>query len=223
MMPEQSLGSGTRRSYPLETISPMISAVPFRPSRRVPAARLLAGLFVAVLSLAGWQPAARAEAPTAYMQRVANELIAASRSGSSSAFSAVLRSHADVPWLGMSSLGNYANALPAGERPTYYNGMINFLGRYAAKEAPKYAVASGVVTGVAGETKAGVEVDSRLTLRNGDTYDIRWLLVRRGQGFKVRDAQVLGFWMSPFLKNLFENYIAENGGNPRALVVALNR
>jgi phospholipid transport system substrate-binding protein len=80
-----------------------------------------------------------------------------------------------------------------------------------------------VVTGVAGETKAGVEVDSRLTLRNGDTYDIRWLLVRRGQGFKVRDAQVLGFWMSPFLKTLFENYIAENGGSPRALVMALNR
>ena len=39
----------------------------------------------------------------------------------------------------------------------------------------------------------------------------------------MRDAQVLGFWMSPFLKDLFEKYIGENGGNPRALVVALNR
>jgi phospholipid transport system substrate-binding protein len=33
----------------------------------------------------------------------------------------------------------------------------------------------------------------------------------------------MGFWMSPFLKNLFEAYIGENGGNPQALVIALNR
>jgi hypothetical protein len=39
----------------------------------------------------------------------------------------------------------------------------------------------------------------------------------------VRDAMVLGFWMTPFLKKLFEDYIAQNGGNPRALTAALNR
>jgi phospholipid transport system substrate-binding protein len=39
----------------------------------------------------------------------------------------------------------------------------------------------------------------------------------------VRDAMVVGFWMTPFLKKLFEDYIAENGGNPSALVAALNR
>jgi hypothetical protein len=34
---------------------------------------------------------------------------------------------------------------------------------------------------------------------------------------------VLGFWMTPFLKNLFEDYIAKNGGNPRSRAAALNR
>jgi phospholipid transport system substrate-binding protein len=34
---------------------------------------------------------------------------------------------------------------------------------------------------------------------------------------------VLGFWMTPFLKKLFEDYIAQNGGNPSALVAALSR
>jgi hypothetical protein len=29
--------------------------------------------------------------------------------------------------------------------------------------------------------------------------------------------------MTPFLKKLFEDYIAENGGNPSALITALNR
>ena len=54
-------------------------------------------------------------------------------------------------------------------------------------------------------------------LADGSAYDVRWLLARHGTGFKVRDAMVLGFWMTPFLKKLFEDYIAQNGGNPRAL------
>jgi hypothetical protein len=29
--------------------------------------------------------------------------------------------------------------------------------------------------------------------------------------------------MTPFLKNLFEDYISKNGGNPRALTTALSR
>ena len=41
--------------------------------------------------------------------------------------------------------------------------------------------------------------------------------------YRVRDAMVLGLWMTPFLKKLFEDYIAQNGGNPRALTAALNR
>ena len=186
--------------------------------RRSLTAALVSGVWL--LASAGM---AVAETATAYMQRVANELVAASRAGSTVQFAAVIRNHADVPWLGLYSLGSYARTLPAADRPTYFNGMVNFIGKYAAKESPKYPVASAVIAGQAGETKDGVEVDSRVTLKSGESYDVRWLLVRRGSGFKVRDAQVVGFWMSPFLKNLFENYISENGGNPKALVVALNR
>ena len=157
------------------------------------------------------------------MQRVANELVTAARGGSQQAFAAVIRRHADVPHIGMSSLGTYARVLATTDRPSYFSGMVNFIARYAAKEAPKYPVASAIAMSQTTEDKDGVYVDSRVTLRSGETYDVRWWLVRNGASFKVRDAQVAGFWMSPFLKNLFENYIGENGGNPKALVVALNR
>ena len=50
-----------------------------------------------------------------------------------------------------------------------------------------------------------------------------FLLSQYGGSYKVRDAMVYGFWMTPFLKKLFEDYIANNGGNPRALMAALNR
>jgi phospholipid transport system substrate-binding protein len=101
--------------------------------------------------------------------------------------------------------------------------MINFIAKYAAKTSPEYPVASAVVTGQGPGEAGGTYVDARITLRSGDGYDVRWLVVKSGKGYKVRDAQVVGFWMTSFLNNLFQNYITENGNNPRALVLALSR
>ncbi len=183
---------------------------------------VLAALLALPLFMSMATPA-RAEHPTAYMQRVANELIAAQRLGGGQAFAAVFRRHADVPWLGTSALGNYAQRLAVADRPNYYNGLIKFISNYAAKEAPKYPAKRAMVMSATEEGGKGLYVDTVIELESGETYDIRWWLTRQGTTFKVRDAQVVGFWMSPFLKNLFETYIAENGGNPQALVVALNR
>jgi phospholipid transport system substrate-binding protein len=182
-----------------------------------------AALVLTVLAFAFTAVPANAESAATYMQRVQNELIGAQRSGSVSAFAGVLRKHMDVPSIGISALGPHAAALPRNDRPAYFNGMISFISKYAAKEAPKYPVASAVVIGQGEETVGGSTVDSRITLRSGESYDIRWKLVRRGSGYKVRDAQVVGFWMTSFLDNLFQNYISENGNNPRALILALNR
>ncbi len=168
-------------------------------------------------------PVVRRESPAGFMKRVGNELLAASRSRSTSQFAMVLNSNADVPSIGISALGEYARSLPKTDRPVYYNGMINFIARYAAKEAPKYPVARFVVTSQSKEEARGTYVDSRITLASGDSYDVRWLVVKRGNTYKVRDAQVIGFWMTSFLDNLFQSFISDNGGNPKALVVALNR
>ena len=168
-------------------------------------------------------PVARAESPAGYMKRVGNELLAASRSGSAAQFAMVLNSNADIPSIGLSALGDYARSLPKNDRPVYYNGMINFIARYASKEAPKYPVARFIVTAQSKNDARGTYVDSRVTLADGSAYDVRWLVVKRGQTYKVRDAQVIGFWMTSFLDNLFQSFISDNGGNPKALVVALNR
>ena len=190
-------------------------------ARRLRALASLPLVWAAMLAITALP--AHAEAPATYMQRVSNELIAAQRTGSVSAFSTVLRRHMAVSSIGLTALGPHAATLPKTDRPAFYNGMINFISKYAAKEAPKYPVASAIVPGQSAETAGGATVDSRLTLRSGETYDIRWKLVREGQSFKVRDAQVVGFWMTSFLDNLFQTYISENGNNPRALVMALNR
>jgi phospholipid transport system substrate-binding protein len=206
--------------------SPHCAPAPVREAPRHAGFLALGWALLAItLVLSALAPAARAETAAGYMQRVANEMITASRGGggSASAFASAIRSHADVPAIGLTALGSYANSLPKADRPTYFNGMVNWIARYAAKEAPKYPVAKAVMVGQSEESASGAMVDSRVTLRDGTTYDVRWRLVRRGSVYKVRDAEIIGFEMTSFLNTLFQNYISENGGNPKALVVALNR
>lgn len=171
---------------------------------------------------AGLSSAAQAEAPARFMQRVANQLIAAQRSGSASAFRQVLQTHGDLPSIGLYSLGSYRRKLPRSQRGSYYSGMISYIARAVMIESTNYPVLKAVVVGQTKETKAGVYVDSVVTLKSGSAYDVRWWLIRRGSTYKVGDAQVVGFWARDALKSQFENYIASNGGNPKRLVLALN-
>ena len=157
------------------------------------------------------------------MAQVGRELMAAARTRSPGVMANVIQRYGDVSYIGLYSLGSYRNQLSAAERTTYYGGMVRFISRYAASEAPKYPVARVEWSDQSFRGANGLMVDSKLTLDDGSVYEVRWLLAQYGNTFKVRDAMVVGFWMTPFLKNLFEDYIARNGGNPRELVAALNR
>lgn len=166
---------------------------------------------------AGEDPAVR------YMRRAANALIGAQREGTQFSFERVVKQYGHVPAIGLAALGNYRRGLQHGDRNSYYRGLARFIGRYAAKEAPKYPVAKAKFAPSSIRDGRSVMVDSQIVLKDGSTYDVRWLLIPNRNTFKVRDAQVLGFWISPFLQQLFENYIAENGGRVGSLVMALNR
>jgi phospholipid transport system substrate-binding protein len=167
-------------------------------------------------------PARAADPAVAFMDKVAHELLAATRSRSPALISAVIHRYADTGYIGSYSLGSYRSQLTPGDRPGYLAGMVRFIGRYAATESPKYPVATYKITGSL-RGGQGIMVDSVVTLRDGSSYDVRWLLTQSGGTYRVRDAMVYGFWMTPFLRKLFENYIAENGGHVRALVAVLSR
>lgn len=185
------------------------------------ASSVLMGLAVlCAMLLAG--PARAADPAVAFMEKVAHELLSATRSKSPALVSAVVHRYADTGYIGSYSLGSYRAQLAPGDRPGYLAGMVRFIGRYAATEAPKYPVATYKITG-SSRGGQGIMVDSVVTLRDGSSYDVRWLLTQAGPTFRVRDAMVYGFWMTPFLRKLFENYIAENGGHVRALVAVLSR
>ena len=172
------------------------------------------------------RPAMADESPVQFINRMARELIAANRSGSAPSFAAAIYKNAHVKAIGHYALGNYRNSLKQADRDNYHNGMVRFISRYAAGESKKYQVERADIKGQPYRSQSGIMVDTVVTLRDGQTYDVQWLLQASGGTYKVRDAKVnvmLGeYWMTPFLKDLFEKYIAENG-SVTALVVALNR
>jgi phospholipid transport system substrate-binding protein len=183
----------------------------------------LAGLAAICTLLAAVLPASAADPAVVYMAQVGKDLMAAARTRSPGVMAQVINRHADVRVIGNYSLGEYRNKLTEADRPAYFEGMVRFISRYAASEAPKYPVARVEWSNQSTRGSGGVMVDCKVVLADGTAYDVRWLLGKYGNTYKVRDAMVLGFWMTPFLKKLFEDYIAQNGGNPRALTAALNR
>jgi phospholipid transport system substrate-binding protein len=191
------------------------------------AAAALSSCVLATLGLA-WLTAtppraAPADPAVKFMAQVGRELMAAARTRSPGVMAGVIQRYGDVSYIGLYSLGSYRHLLSTEERTAYYGGMVRFISRYAANEAPKYPVARVEWSDQSVRGANGLMVDSKVILEDGSVYEVRWLLAKYGQSYKVRDAMVVGFWMTPFLKKLFEDYIAENGGHPRALVAALNR
>jgi len=158
-----------------------------------------------------------------FMEQVARDLLAGARTQSPILLANAVKRYGDVNYIGSYSLGTYRAKLSQADRPNYLNGMVRFIGRYAATQAPKYPVAKYEIISPSIQGGSGLMVDSRITLRDGSTYDVRWLLQKYGNTYRVRDAMVYGFWMTPFLKSLFETYIGENGGDVKSLVVVLNR
>jgi phospholipid transport system substrate-binding protein len=157
------------------------------------------------------------------MSQVGRELMAAARTRSPGVMANVVHKYGDVAYIGLFSLGEYRARLATTDRPGYYSGVVRFISRYAAGEAPKYNVVRVEWSNQSVRSASGVMVDSKVYLQDGSAYDVRWLLSKYGSSYRVRDAMVYGLWMTPFLKKLFEDYIAQNGGNPRALMTALGR
>lgn len=172
-----------------------------------------------------WVPAAAAQADPAvqYMERAARDLIAATRVSSPVPMAAAINRYGATTAIALGAIGNYRQQLQPTDQPRLVAGTVGFMARYVAEQAPKYPVSHVEFTPSSRAAKYGLMVDSRVHLKDGSVYDVSWMLLKAGQTYRVRDAQVMGFWATPMMQSLFENYITENGGNPKALVTVLGR
>ncbi len=190
---------------------------------QLPRVAALAGLLVVVVLACSAGGARAADPAIVFLDRVAKEAILAARSQSPSALQGVIARYADAPAIGAYALGDYRARLEPADREAYNAGMMRFIGRYAATEAPKYPVLRVTFAPDVRQTRAGIIVDSTIVMQDGGNYDVAWLLTRSGTGYRIRDAQVMSFWLTSFLKKLFEDYIGQNNGSVKALVLVLQR
>lgn len=200
-----------------------LSARSFRPI----AAALIAGVMTLFAALPPTTPAsaqlAGDPAAVAYMNIASREIIAASRTRSIATMQSAIMRHADLGYMGGIGLGDYRDKLVPTDKQSYYTGMSRFMAKYALSESQKYQVSHLTFQPVGRPAKAGLMVDSTVHMRDGSSYDVQWMLSKTGNTYKIRDGQILTFWMTPQLQRLFTNYISENGGNVKSLLVALNR
>ena len=188
---------------------------------------LLAGFLAAALT-ALWtllpaKPAAAADPAVVFMAQVGRELMAAARTRSPGVMANVIQKYGDIRYIGDYSLGSYRARLAEADREAYHNGMVRFVARYAASAAPKVNVTRVEWSNFSTRGSTGINVDCTVTLGNGTSWDVRWILRKVGNTYKVRDAEVLSVNVASYLRSAFEDYLSQNGGRTSSLVTVLNR
>lgn len=155
------------------------------------------------------------------MRQVAKDMLAAHRQGTVSAFLRVVQRHADVPEISQNALGKYSGNLQASQRAKYQKGVATYLARYFALQSRDFTIAKYDVGEAKVDDNKDVVVATKVYLMTGQTYNVSWKLVWRDGRYKVRDASVLGFWLTNFQRKDFTDYLAKRNGNINMLIAAL--
>jgi len=169
---------------------------------------------------------ALADKPAAFVKSAGMQMVMAARSESRETMAGIIRRYSDLPDIGLHSLGSYRNGLPRSRRSTYYEGVARFMARYFVEQAQQHPIAKFQVYTQSTKREWGYEVDSVATLKNGTQHTLRWHVVPRKGGYKVRDVSLVGVWITPISmlnqqRDLFEGYIRDKGGKVTALLSAL--
>lgn len=202
--------------------SATISAQSLTISRR--AALAGAAGTLAAATFAGVPAFARAkDGPAAnYMRkRVAKDLFAAAQKKTPESFLRAINRHADLGAISEYSVGSYAEKIAGGVTSRLRKGVAGFMARYFAEQASQYPVVKADVFGEEEYEEDKTVVKSRVYLSTGSSYSVDWLLSEHGKSYKIRDVRILGFWLSPFQRDLFVRYIDKNNGDVMALLAAL--
>jgi phospholipid transport system substrate-binding protein len=180
-------------------------------------------LITGLLGLTATPALAAGEHPSvAFMKQVGKELLAAHRKATVPSFLRVVQRHADIPEISQHALGKYAGSLPSGQKSRYQRGVATYLARYFALESHNYTVAKYDVGEATVDENKDVIVESKIFLMTGQSYNVSWRLVWRGGTYKVRDAKILGFWLTNFQRSEFTSYLDKRNGNFGQLIDALN-
>ena len=104
---------------------------------------------------------------------------------------------------------------------TYYDGVINFMSRYAAMKSKDYQIVDVKFSKPRYKGENSIIINSKVVLTSGAKYTIKWKLSYKNGRYKIRDASLFGFWLMPLQRRLFRSYVRQNNNDINALLVVL--
>jgi phospholipid transport system substrate-binding protein len=156
-----------------------------------------------------------------YMNKVGSDLLNAHRRATTASFLRVVQRHSDVSSIADYALGDYGSKLPAAQKARYQRGVAVFMSRYLAAQSREYTIAKFEVLDAAVDDSKDVIVNTKVYLMNGQIFNVGWKLVWRGGAYRVRDARVLGFWLTNGLKSEITSFLGKRNGDFGLLIKAL--
>ncbi len=183
-------------------------------------ALLFMAVFIASLHFSTFASATE-KSVISFMNDLAQSAIQANQAVDRSDMEKIIRDNVDVESIGDYSLGSYLGKLPKSEFEKYYDSVTNFMARYAATQSRYYQVADVEFYRPKRHRDNTITLKSKITMTSGTSYRVKWKIVQTDGQYKILDASIFGFWLSPFQRRLFQSYVRENNHNVHALVAVL--
>ena len=193
--------------------------------RQFALARVVFAVLIAAFLMASLHVSAiadvRAGAVLGFMNDLAETAIRANKTIDRPELEKLIRNNVDVESIGDYSLGSYISDLSDADTETYYDAVTNFMARYAAMQSRYYQVEKAEFYRPKHHKDGAITLKSRITLAGGSSYRVKWKLVQSHGEYKVLDASIFGFWLTPFQRRLFQSYVREHNDDVQALVSVL--
>lgn len=133
----------------------------------------------------------------------------AARSNSASAFSGAAARYTDLRAISLFALGQYRGKLPKSSEAQYLALSRRYMGAFLVEYGSKF---SG--NGVTIVSCQGNVVNAKFT--GGQKIVFR--LSKSGNGYRVADASLSGFWLAQQMRTKFTRIISKGGGDVGALL-----
>jgi len=160
--------------------------------------RVYLAVLLAILTIVGADAGKRTTSAEAYVGTIADDMRMAVHTDSVTTFQRLFREHADIAKISKVAAGRYGRVMSLSERKQVKRYVANTIGQAFANYAGWLRGERVEITG--SREKGGNKIIVFTRLIGGTVDDIKWKLVRDGDGFKVLDVNIGGLWLSMQLR-----------------------
>lgn len=153
-----------------------------------------------------------------FVAKVADQAIAAARSGSSLAFRRLVTSNSAVPSIALFALGKYRRKLPSARRREYNSLVTSFITQLFVDNAKSFAGQNYVVKSSSARSSKDIIVKGVLVFAGGRNARLEWRVTRSGNRYRVFDVRVKGVWLALQMRQEFVSVLSKSKGDFNALI-----